>query len=423
MRRLPASPLPPGLLQGLTLALGLCMLPAGTRAEPAAASLAQAFESAWQQQPEARSAQDRRQAAAGRQAQARRWTAQPPALQLSAKTDRWSRDSGAREQELGLSLPLWLPGERERSMALADAERQGLDSREAAARWRLAGELREAWWSVHKARAELELAQAREQSAARLAADVGRRVAAGELARADRLLADGAQVAAQAEQALARATVVQAEQALAALTRQPVPAELPDQPEALPDAQSEPAAPELPPLHPQLRELDDRLASAERARELTQSQRRPNPELSLSTTRERGAYGDRYGQNLGLALRIPFGSDGERQNRESLAQAEQQEARAALELTRQRLIGELAAARARLAAARLAEQAAGRRAELAQATLGFVEKSFRAGETDLPGRLRVELEAFEAQRQALLARLALNQSISALHQALGLLPR
>ena len=74
-------------------------------------------------------------------------------------------------------------------------------------------------------------------------------------------------------------------------------------------------------------------------------------------------------------------------------------------------------------AAQASAEAANRRAALARETRGFIEKSFRAGETDLPSRLRVELEAFEAERQSTLARLNVNQAISALNQALGLLPQ
>jgi cobalt-zinc-cadmium efflux system outer membrane protein len=59
---------------------------------------------------------------------------------------------------------------------------------------------------------------------------------------------------------------------------------------------------------------------------------------------------------------------------------------------------------------------------LARDVRGFVEKSFQLGESDLPTRLRVETEAVEAQRQAAVARIAVAGAVSALRQALGLLP-
>jgi hypothetical protein len=66
--------------------------------------------------------------------------------------------------------------------------------------------------------------------------------------------------------------------------------------------------------------------------------------------------------------------------------------------------------------------AAERRARLAAELRGFIEKSFRAGESDLPARLRVELEAVEAERLAARARIDLAAAVSQLRQALGLLP-
>jgi cobalt-zinc-cadmium efflux system outer membrane protein len=53
----------------------------------------------------------------------------------------------------------------------------------------------------------------------------------------------------------------------------------------------------------------------------------------------------------------------------------------------------------------------------------FFEKSFQLGESDLPTRLRIEVEAVEAQRQAALSRIEFSASISSLRQAAGLLPQ
>ena len=66
--------------------------------------------------------------------------------------------------------------------------------------------------------------------------------------------------------------------------------------------------------------------------------------------------------------------------------------------------------------------AAEKRAQLARESRGFFDKSFRLGESDLPTRLRIELEAVEAERQSTRTRIDLAAAISALRQALGLLP-
>ena len=161
------------------------------------------FDLAWQRQPEAQSVALRREAAQATRSAAAAWTAEPVALELSTKTDRPGSNQGSREAEVGLALPLWLPGERARKAALADAEVQALDSRQRAAQLQLAATVREAWWAAQRAQADWALAQDRLLNAQRLAADVARRVRAGDLSRADQAQADGA--VAQAEAALAEA--------------------------------------------------------------------------------------------------------------------------------------------------------------------------------------------------------------------------
>jgi cobalt-zinc-cadmium efflux system outer membrane protein len=404
-------PLPRTLrVLGLSTLLGTTLV---AFAQPPA-TLKQAFDNAWARQPEAAAAELRHQAAAARQAAAEAWTADAPALEIAAKTDRLNRNQGSRELELGIALPLWLPGERGHARSLAAAEMSLVESQQAAAAWRLAGALREAWWGWQRARLELGLAQARADSAARLAQDVARRVGAGDLARSDQHQADGALAAAQAELAESRAAQAQAELALRSLAVDDMAPS--DAGEALP---TDAVAGE----HPTLRELRDRLRLAERARDLAAVQTRANPELTLGATRDRGGFGESYGQTVNIGLRFPLGAGGAGQARRASAAAEHIEAQTALSLAQQRLAAEITNARLRLEAAQAVASAAARRAQLARETQGFVDKSFRLGQSDLPGRLRVELESFEAERQSERARLGVHQAISALRQALGLLPQ
>jgi outer membrane protein, heavy metal efflux system len=84
--------------------------------------------------------------------------------------------------------------------------------------------------------------------------------------------------------------------------------------------------------------------------------------------------------------------------------------------------GEIDAAQVRTGAARTRLLAVEKHARLAQEVRGFFEKAFRLGEADLPTRLRTEQEAAEAERQASLLRIEAAAAVSALRQALGLLP-
>ena len=405
----------------IAAAWAVAMTPLSTHAQGSAdvriLTLQQAFAAAWPRQPEARSADARRQAADAQGAVARSWTAEPVALELSTKTDRLSGNRGGREYALGIAAPLWLPGERSGVQALAQAERGVVDSRINAARWRLAGAVREAWWAAQRAALETPLAEARLANAGQLAGDVARRVKAGDLSRADQHQADGAVAAAQSALAEAQAAQAQARQALRAMTGIALADSLPTATEAAPGHAADPGA-----GHPALRELDTRAELARRARGLASVQTRANPELTLSAARDRGAFGDAYGQSLTLGLRIPFGSVDRQRARLATAGAEQAEAESQLELERSRVATDIATAQVRADAARRVVATADQRAALAVETRRFFEKSFRLGETDLPTRLRVDLEAFEAERQRERSRIELAQAVSQWRQALGLLP-
>lgn len=409
---------------GVLLAVTLWSLPVVSHAQSVAqaaagvTTLRQAFEMAWAQQPEAAAAPSWRDAAVARNSAAQRWTADAPSLEVSARTDRLNRNAGSREYEAGVALPLWLPGERGRSQGVAAAELAAVDSRLAAAQWRVAGHVREAWWGLQLARADAGIADARHASAVALAADVSRRVAAGELSRADQYQAEAAAAAAQAESSLARAAVAQAQAPLQSWGVVLVDGDvLPG--EQLPHAPTDRSSALN---HPALLELSDRSRLAQQQRDLAAVQRRANPELTLLTTRERGGEGERYGQTVTLGLRLPLGRSSEAGPRAASAQAQLLEAAQLLAMEQQRITADIAAQTVRLDAARAAAEALARRAALARDARAFHDKSFRLGETDLPTRLRVELDAFEAQRQSARARVAVDQAISSLRQALGLLP-
>jgi len=389
-------------------------------AAASAFNLRQVFDAAWERQPEALALQARRDASRARQMAAKAWTPEPAALELSNKTDRLGSRQGAHELEVGVVVPLWLPGERSRSAALADAEGSAIESRVTAAQLRVAATVRDAWWQWQRARIEVGAARDQLENTNRIAADVARRAKAGDLARADQHQADGAVAGAQASVAQSAAGLATARQHLRALAgAAPASFEVGD---ALAEPDPGTAAADVE-AHASMRELKDRAAVAERTVALTAAQPRANPELMLATTRERGGRGEASQQTITLGIRIPFGAGPRFEARSASVRVEATEIQAQLALERERLTAEREAARARVEASRTQLTAAERRAQLARESRGFFDKSFRLGETDLPTRLRIEAEAAEADRQAARTRIELAAAISAWQQALGLLPQ
>lgn len=376
-------------------------------------ALARVFAEAWQRQPAAAALGERERAVAAQRAAAGAWTAAPPSLEVGTRSDRFNRNNGARENEIGLVLPLWLPGERSGSQALADAEADAVAGRSEALRLRLAQILRETWWSWQSARNEVALAGERVAAATRLRDDVARRFAAGDLSRADLNQAAGALAQGLAVQAEAQSAELGLRHRLESLSGRPV---------VDVDVEAEPEPSAAPADHPSLRQLAAQGEVARRQVDLARAQGRANPELMLSTRTDRAAHGEPNEQTWALALRIPFAAGPRQDARVATANAEAIEAGVELERERERLTREAAAVRLQVAAARQQLAAAEQRAGLARENRGFYDKSFRLGETDLPTRLRVDSEAFEAERALGRARIALAMGISQLRQSLGLLP-
>ena len=385
-------------------------------------SLKNVFDTAWQRQPEAHALQSRRDAAQAQAKAALMLSPEPPSLDISQRSDQMTGNNGSRETEVGIAIPIWLPGQRTASTDLAQAEISLVERKLLASQLRLAASVRDAWWGWLRARVDAELASEQLANAQRLAADVAKRTNAGDLAKSDQHQAEGAVAAAQAHAAQAQAASAAALAQVMALTGRTAQADLTVNAavEPAPDSTSHTVAAVG---HPLLAELEDRITMADRTAQLISAQRRSNPELTVATTRGRGAFGERYGQTVLIGIRVPLGAGPRHDARLATAQAEAIEVQSQLVLEQARIQADKQGAAARLEAARTQLDAAQRRAQLANESRSFFDKSFRLGESDLPTRLRIEAEAAEAARQPARSRIDLASAISALRQSLGLLPQ
>jgi cobalt-zinc-cadmium efflux system outer membrane protein len=411
------------LILTATAVLVLALGGAPSRAQTSAAdspplTLQRAFEQAWERQPEARALAQRRDAAQALRQAANAWTPEPATLEASIRSDRLHARQGAQELEFGVAVPLWLPRERQRTQDLAQAQARATESQVTLSQWQFAQVLRDAWWDLRRDQEELAAADSRWQASQRLAADVARRVKAGELSRADQHQADGAVATAQGEHALLRAKSLTSEQTLRALLGLALEAPL----RLAEEAESEPSPDDTGSPHPLLQALQGKSLLARSTAALARVQSRGNPELTLLQTRDRAARGESGIGSVTLGLRFPLGSSDKHRAAIASAGAEQTEAEVAVEREQERQVAMVRSARAALGAARTVLATATERVRFASETRDFFDKSFRLGETDLPSRLRVELEAATAQREQARARIEVHHAIANLRQAMGLLP-
>ena len=376
----------------------------------AQSALGSALEAAWQRSVQSRSvAGDLGRARAGQAAAGALWAA-PPALELSHRGDPLSSVEGQRESEIGLAWPLLMPGQRSARSAAAEADLDVAEAAERAAKLRLAGELREAAWTVLARRAETQLAEAQARSLRALEQDVARRVDSGDLARTDLL-------AAQAEYAAANAAATEAKQRLVvAANRWRVLTGL-EPPEAL--AEEQPAAPGM---HPHLHLAELATEAARRRLELVRTTRRDAPELMLRYRHEVPATNLATEKSIGVGVRIPFGTSDRNQPREAAAFAELDVAQAETRRLREQLESEAATARSAVAAADEQLAAEAMRTRLLRERAQLLDKAFRAGEAPLAELLRTLAGAAQADGSVARQRAEVGLARARLHQALGILP-
>jgi len=214
-------------------------------------------------------------------------------------SDRQLNDIGAYENEVALSVPLWLPGEKRAQIALGEAASTAQASREAEFRWRVSATLRQQLWQLMLARRQWELALEQEQRLQDVLVQVTIFTEVGDFSRAD-------QLATMQELAIWKSETITLEagyqdavreyQALTGLTGVPS-----DISEVLTEEQ------EIREDHPALQVAMDQLVEASASTEVTRQGNSARPSVQVFW---RGFRGDRSSPDvnaLGLGLAVPLG--------------------------------------------------------------------------------------------------------------------
>lgn len=388
---------------------------AGVHAATVDVPLAAAFEAAWQRAVAAREVHGQRQRAeAERTAASSPWAA-PPAVAIQYRDDRLLSNEGARETDVALSWPLYLPGQRAARGAAAEAGVVLADGAQAAARLRVAGEVREAAWTLIGLQADLAQADALVASLATLVDDVERRVRAGDLARADALVARAELLGATAQQVGARQRVLEAYARWEVLTGLAAP------PVATEETAAK-AATDAVSSHPQLWLASAAAEHARKRLQLLRTSRSDPPELILGFRNEVSGRSEPSQNSLAIGVRVPFGTSDRNLPLQAAALADLDVADSIEQRLRERLGSEAAAARTAVQTAEQHLAAERDRATLLRERARLIEKSFRAGESPLPDLLRALSAAALADAAAARQQAALGLARARFQQALGLLP-
>lgn len=376
-----------------------------------APELSRAFESAWKMSLESVQAEGQFARAEAERDVAASLLAAPPALQFDHRQDRASGSSTARESEAALVLPLWMPGQRRARAAAADAQVGHAEASLHAARLQIAGEVRETAWQLLAADGDEAAARSHLEGLQSLAADVERRVRAGDLAPADGMAATAEMLSARAAHGDAQARLEGARERWALLTGMPAITSA-DEPDPV-TGSVEHAAVVL---------AKGATLRAQRQLDYVKATRRDPVELSLKVRRETSDANLPAQNGAGIGVRIPFGSVVRNAPRDAEALAALENARAEEQRIVRRLESEARTARSALEGAKRALQAVQSRAALLRERGQLIDKSFRAGETPLPELLRARDAASQAESSLARQRAEVGLARARLLQSLGILP-
>ncbi|WP_198383798.1 TolC family protein [Roseomonas sp. KE2513] len=318
----------------------------------------------------------------------------------------------AREAQVDLAAPLWLPGQRSAVASTVVRDVASADERLRLRRLELANLLREAWWEVALRRAETRVQRDRLATAGDILGDVRRRLNLGEVAEPDLLLAQNERVAAELALAQARAAEQEAELAYRALTGGAAPGQGVE-------GLAEPRA--AAGLHPALRAASAAVAAAEAQVRLVAATPIDNPELGGYVMRQEGTVTEQ-GTSFGLRLRVPLPSAARNRPREAAARSELTSATSRLVQTRRLTDAAVQRAEVALRAAEETESIARRRLAIARQQLASGNRAFQAGEMTLFDLVRVRQIAIDAASAAARSEVDVGLGRARLNQAFGAEP-
>lgn len=406
----------PGISTNLLLSVVLALGAVSAQAETWSALL----DAAWQRTPETQALQAQQAVLAIDQEEARRWWPQAPALSVSHRSDQWQSDDGVREWELELEAPLWRNGQRRAQQHVVTANEEARLAQQALLRLTLAGALRKAVWTLVEREAQWRVDELRVQTADVLTRDVVRRVAAGELAQADALLAQSEAFAARNDKEASALETLQAQQALELLTGQrELPSPLSESiPSTRPDINIQASALEQ---HPHLLAAKQALSIARAEASLVRNSQAPvSAALSWAQTHESLDNADQH--LLGLKVTVPLGAETRQRSAIASAQRAIVVADAQAEKARRAIKLQAELAQAALDNAQTQRDHAQKQYQAAEHSLRLSRRAFDAGELDLLSFLRLQQNTHQALAQRELKQIAYEKAIAAFNQAWGILP-
>lgn len=349
-----------------------------------------------------------------RQTQAKSFLPAAPSLMLRNQNDRLLSHRGEMEWEAGVTLPIWLSGQRKAREAIAAVSAQNLGNHQQNIRLQLAGLVRDALWDIQLTQGLADIAKTKFESAGRLERDVEMRVKLGDMAQKDLLVAQTETLQAKTEKINAEAEIQHAKFRYINLTGlQVIPAEF---------AEVRSSRQGVEENHPALLDAQGKIALSDEQRNLVQIETRDNPTVLLGTRSLRGAFDNQYNDSLGVTLTIPLRSETRNAPARAATELQYAEQQVNLSQLKQLLAAAMHEAEHNLEVGAMQLEVLNKQHHIAQQSLAVTRKAFQAGELDLSDYLRVQTQAFNAERALKNQQIQQLWNTARYNQAVGDLP-
>ena len=336
------------------------------------------------------------------------------ALILRNQNDQLLSRNGETEWEAGVEFPLWLSGQRKAREAIANIASQNLSADAQYLRLQLTGMVRDALWDIQLMQGLADIAKEKYAAVSQLQRDIELRVTLGDMAQKDLLIAQTETLQAESERINAEAEVQHAKFRYKNLTGlSMIPAEF---------AEIKSAKVEVQETHPALIDANSKIALSAEQRNLVRIENRDNSTLTIGTRSLRGANDTELNNSIGITLRIPLQSATRNAPLQAAAEMQYAENQAHLSQLKLLLAAAMHEAEHNLEIGILQLEVLTKQNAIAQQSLSVTRKAFQLGELDLSDLMRVQTQAFNAERSLKNQQIQQLWNTARYNQAVGELP-
>ncbi|BBL69485.1 TolC family protein [Methylogaea oryzae] len=343
------------------------------------------------------------------------WMPGYPQLYAQYIDDSLSRDRGIKQVQTGIQMPLWMWGQKAAGQHLAEQAATNAAEFQRALRYEVAGLVRELLWEISLAESRYHLAKQVYDLSTRLTDTVRLRVDAGDLARADLLLAQSDNLEKLNAFTETEANLMHARQAYINLTRQ----------ERIPGAYDEQRSPrtDIGGDHPALAAASTAVERARAELEWVKKSKQGNqPTVLVGTQHDWFQRGQARDDSTNLVVQVPFGGSDYNAPVEADANVKLSHAIADRDLLARQLERSLHEAKHHLEVDKAQLGVAVERKKLAERHFEISRTSFEAGEMELLDLLKIESAARTAIRDAELLAIQLKRDTARYNQVVGEMP-